>query len=91
METPEPISSPVLDPLAPDAPIHHLLSLKHNPALTAHMTGTQLAELVKRIRTLATQAPTLSSALKSESDKTPRKAKVLSTEAQRRKSMLDDI
>ena len=78
--------SETVDPLAADAPIHHLLSLKHNP-MTKDMTTEQLTELVKRCRTLAASPQTLTSALQKESGR----KRPLSPEAAKRKAILDSI
>lgn len=59
---------PSEDALLPDAPIHHLLSLKHNPRV-ADMTDQQVIDFVQKLRALATSAPTLSAKLASDSDK----------------------
>jgi hypothetical protein len=82
------VTDEVIDPLAPDAPIHHLLSLKHNPRLK-DMTRDQLHDLVKKIRALATSAPTMSSKLQSESSR--RKPRVLTPEQKRKQEILDSI
>jgi hypothetical protein len=77
-----------VNPLDPDAPIHHLLSIKHNP-MVKDMSEVQLQDLIKRIRILATSAPTMSAKLQSESK--GRKTKVLTPEQIRRKELLDSI
>jgi hypothetical protein len=82
------VNDEVIDPLAPDAPIHHLLSLKHNPRLK-DMSREQLFDLVKKIRSLATSAPTMSSKLQSESSK--RKPRVLTPEQKRRQELLESL
>lgn len=77
------------DPLAPDAPIFHLLSLLHNP-LVKNMSTEELQQLVQRCRTLATSAPSLSSKLQSDSDNVnPRKR--TDTKAAQRKAALADL
>lgn len=79
---------PVLDPLAPDAPIHHLLSLRHNPSL-ANATPDELRAIVQSLRTLATSAPSMSSKLQRDSDNiSPRKRTGISA---KRKALLDEI
>jgi hypothetical protein len=76
------------NPLAPDAPIHHLLSIRDNP-MVKDMTTEQLQELVKRMRTMATSPQTMSAALNKESK--TRKARPLTPEQQRRKDILDSL
>jgi hypothetical protein len=76
------------NPLAPDAPIHHLLSIRDNP-MVKDMTTEQLQELVKRMRTLAQSSQTMSATLQKESR--ARKAKPLTPEQLRRKELLDSI
>jgi hypothetical protein len=76
------------DPLDPDAPLLHLLSIKHNP-LVAEMNHDQLMELVKKLRTLATSPPTLSARLKSDGDKENPKSKV--SIAAKRRALLDNL
>lgn len=67
--------SEVIDPLADDAPLIHLLSIKHNP-LVKDMNNEQLAELVKKLRTHTSSAPTFTAKLQSESDQVkPRRSK----------------
>lgn len=78
----------ILDPLAPDAPIHHLLSLRHNPSL-ANATPDELRPIVQNLRTLATSAPSMSSKLQRDSDNvSPRKRNPVST---KRKAALDSL
>jgi hypothetical protein len=74
------------DPLAPDAPIHHLLSIKENP-LVKDMTTQQLQELVKRMRTMAQSPQTMTSALQRESK--TRKSKLTEYEIKRRAILAD--
>ncbi len=74
----QPTQIPVpLAHLAPDAPISHLLSLRHNPRLT-EMSPEQLRGFVQGLRVLATQAPTMNAKLLNESGeiktRAPRKA-----------------
>lgn len=57
-----------IDPQAPDAPIIHLLQLRHTPLLV-DMNAAQLAEHIARIKQLASQPVSLAAELKSESDK----------------------
>jgi hypothetical protein len=76
------------DPLDPDAPLLHLLSIKHNP-LVAEMTHDQLMELIKKLRTLATSPPTLSARLKSDGDRENPRSKT--TLAARRRALLDEL
>lgn len=80
---------PVDDPLSPDAPIHQLLSIRHNP-LVANMTTEELGKYVQRLRTLATSAPTLSSKLKSDSDNVNTR-RPRNTVSAKRKSLLDSL
>lgn len=80
------MSTEVIDPLDPEAPIHHLLSIRHNP-MVKDMTTEQLNALITRLRTVATSPQTMSSVLQSES-----KRKRPMTEAQRkRKELLDTL
>lgn len=82
------IDPPILDidPLDPEAPIHHLLSVKHNPNVLK-MTTEELNALITRIRTVATSPQTMSSVLQGES-----KRKRPMTEAQRkRKDLLESL
>lgn len=84
-------TSVAFDPLSPDAPISHLLSLQHNPMLK-DMSDDQLMELVKRLRTLATSAPTMSAKLNSESGEVrQRRKKVMTPEELRRAKALEDL
>jgi hypothetical protein len=76
------------NPLSPDAPIYHLLSIRDNP-MVKDMTTEQLQELVKRMRTLAQSSQTMSAALNKESR--TRKAKPLTPEQIRRKEILDSL
>ena len=78
------------DPLAPDAPIHHLLSLKHNP-MVKDMSTEQLTELVKRCRTLATSAPTMTAKLQSEAGKQRKRKPTLEEKLAKKGLTLDDI
>lgn len=73
------------NPLAPDAPLVALLSLKHNP-LVAQMSQDQLIELVTKLRTLATSPQTLSAKLKSDGESVQRQSK-----AARRRALLEDL
>ena len=76
------------DPLAPDAPIHHLLSIRENP-MVKDMTTEQLQTLVKRMRTMAQSAQTLSSALNRESK--TRKSRPISAEQLKRRALLESL
>lgn len=90
-ENPSPeVASVAFDPLSPDAPISHLLSIQHNPALV-NMSDEQLIELVKRLRTLATSAPTMTAKLNSESGEVKRRKKILTPEELRRAKALEDL
>lgn len=53
--------------LAPDAPIHHLLSLRLNPRV-AEMSTDELRRMCQELRLLATQQPTQTARLRLESD-----------------------
>lgn len=60
--------------MLPDAPIHQLLSLRHNPKVV-DMSQEQLRSFVAQLRTLTSPA-TLAAKLRSDSDKIkPRKEK----------------
>lgn len=74
------------EPQPTDAPLVHLISLKHNPAVK-DMSLDQLAILVRQIRTAATSAPTMSARLKAESDGIKPRASVTA----KRKALLDQI
>jgi len=75
-----------VNPLDPEAPIHHLLSVVHNP-MVKDMTTEQLNALITRLRTVATSPQTMSATLQTESRK-----KRPMTEAQRkRKELIDSI
>jgi hypothetical protein len=76
------------DPLAPDAPIYHLLSIRENP-LVKDMTMEQLQELVKRMRTMSQSPQTLTSALQRESK--TRKSKPLTEYEIKRRAILADL
>ena len=76
------------DPLSPDAPLVHLLSLKHNPLL-AEMSQEQLIELVKRLRSHAVSAPTLTAKLKSDGELLNPAKKV--SVAARRRALLEEL
>lgn len=74
------------DPLSPDAPIHHYLSIKHNPRVL-EMTTEQLNQLILRIRTIATSPQTMTAVLQNDA-----KRRRPMTEAQRkRKELLDSL
>jgi hypothetical protein len=78
--------APLLNPLDPEAPIHHLLSVVHNP-MVKDMSTEQLNALITRLRTVATSPQTMTSVLQNDS-----KRKRPMTEAQRkRKEMLESI
>lgn len=78
------------NPLAADAPIHHLLSIRKNPMLRK-MSDSELRLLVQRMRTYANSAPTLSAKLQSDSNNVPTRKRKLSPEAAKRKAMLDEL
>ena len=76
------------DPLSPDAPLVHLLSLKHNPLL-AEMNQDQLIELVKQLRSYAVSPPTLTAKLKADGEKlNPQKSQSV---AARRRALLENL
>jgi hypothetical protein len=77
-----------LDPLAPDAPIHQLLSIKHNKLLK-DLSIEELTAKVTELRTLATSAPTLTAKLQRESDTIAKKPRNVA--AAKRKALLDEI
>lgn len=71
--------------LSPDAPLHHLLSLRHNP-MVKDMTQAQLMDFIKTLSVLSTSAPSLSAKLASDGQK------IVSTRTQsKRKAILDSI
>jgi hypothetical protein len=75
-----------INPLDPDAPILHLLSIMHNPDIKT-MSDSQLTDLIKKLRTVATSPQTMTSVLTSEA-----KRRRPMTEAQRkRKEILDAL
>jgi hypothetical protein len=71
--------------LSPDAPIHQLLSLRHNP-LVKDMNPEQLRAFVQKLKEYSTSAPTLSSKLSSDSEKIKPKR-----EKSARQKLLDDL
>jgi hypothetical protein len=74
------------NPLDPDAPILHLLSIMHNPSVK-DMSDSQLNDLIKKLRTVATSPQTMTSVLQGEA-----KRRRPMTEAQRkRKELLDSL
>jgi len=74
-----------IDPLSPDAPLHHLLSLQHNPML-ADMTPEQLRARVQQLRQFATSPAALTSKLSAESEKIKPKR-----EKSKKQQLLDSI
>jgi hypothetical protein len=77
-----------IDPLAPDAPILHLLSLRENPNV-ATMSEDELRTLVQRLRTVATSPQSLSAELSKESSRVnPRQRNSISA---KRKAILADL
>lgn len=77
-----------VDPLAPDAPILHLLSLRENPNV-ATMSEDELRALVQRLRTVATSPQTLSAELAKDSARVnPRQRNSV---AAKRKALLADL
>ena len=75
------LENPTFNPLSPDAPLVHLLSLRHNPLL-AQMSQDQLTELVKKLRTHATSPPTLTAKLKADAQTLDPKAHLARGEGQ---------
>ena len=85
------VSEKVENPLSSDAPIHHLLSIMHNP-LVKDMSTEQLQKLVLKCRTMASSAPTLTAKLSSESNKrSPRRKQTLEDKLAAKGLTLDDI
>lgn len=82
--------SDLIDPLSPDAPIHHLLSISKNPNV-ANCTDEELAALVQRLRTYATSAPTLSAKLQSDSNNVNPRKRAVNSESAKRKALLAEI
>lgn len=83
------------DPLAPDAPVHVLLSLKHNVMLES-ASLEQLEQLVRQFRQLSMSPTTLTSKLNAESDvlkeKTPRAPRKSKGElSAKQRALLNDI
>ena len=76
----EVVGAPLINPLDPEAPIHHLLDVNRNPAVK-DMTTEQLNALITRLRTVATSPQTMSSVLTSDA-----KRKKPQTEAQRKRA-----
>jgi hypothetical protein len=75
-----------INPLDPDAPIIHLLSIMHNPSVK-DLSDSQLNDLIKKLRTVATSPQTMTSVLQGEA-----KRRRPMTEAQRRrKEILDSL
>lgn len=79
----------VFDPLSPDAPLEHLLSIRHNP-LVKDMSPDELRTLIQKLRTLASSPPSLSSAIQSSSDNANPKKRT-NTIAAKRKAILADL
>ena len=75
----------MIDPLSPDAPLHHLLSLQHNPMLI-DMSQEQLQKFVQQLRTIATSPAALTSKLSSESESIKPKR-----EKSKKQSLLDSF
>lgn len=85
MQSPNPSptdSAPQVDPFAPDAPIIHLLSLRHNPLL-ATATDEQLRQVFERCKAMVQQPQTLQAELRKESAPRGKAGKL--------KSILDSI
>lgn len=79
---------PVEDPLAPDAPIHHLLSISSNPNV-ATMSTEELTALVQRLRTYATSPQALTAKVAADSSNvTTRKRNPI---AAKRKALLESL
>ena len=73
------------DPLDSEAPISHLLSVRHNPRVK-DMTTQQLTDLITKLRTVATSPQTMTATISRDAKRRPM------TEAQRkRKELLDSI
>lgn len=86
----EPVSIiPVADPLSPDAPIEHLLSIRHNPAIK-DMSPDELRAVIQKLRTLASSAPSLSSKLQADSDNVNPKKRT-NTISAKRKAVLAEL
>lgn len=79
----------VFDPLSPDAPLEHLLSIRHNP-LIANATPDELRVIIQRLRTLASSSPTLSSKIQTDSDNVNPKKRT-NTAAAKRRAILADL
>jgi hypothetical protein len=80
------MNNEVLNPLDPDAPIIQLLSVMHNP-MVKDMSDSQLNDLIKKLRVMATSPQTMTSTLQGEA-----KRRRPMTEAQRkRKEILDSL
>ena len=75
-----------LNPLDPDAPIQHYLSVSKNPAVV-HLSDHELTELIKRVRTVATSPQTMTSVLQNES----KRRRPMSAAQLKRKEILDSI
>lgn len=73
--------------LDPDAPILHLLRLRHNKTLIADMDTDALVKVVRELRTLSSQPATLDAKLRKEaSGGTPKTAV-----SAKKKALLDSI
>lgn len=82
------MDQPQIDPLASDAPILHLLSLRENPKV-ATMPEDELRALVQRLRTVANSPQTLSAELAKDSARVnPRQRNSISA---KRKAILDTL
>lgn len=80
---PQPLA---VDPLAPDAPLIALLSIRDNPLLVS-ATQEQLIEIVKKLRVHATTPATLTARLRADSDV----IKPRNTASAKRRAFLDSI
>lgn len=82
---PKESSGELLDPLDPEAPIHQLLSVMHNPKVK-DMSTDQLTALVAKLRAVATSPQTMTAVIQRDAKRRPM------TEAQRkRKELLDSL
>lgn len=74
------------DPFSPDAPIHHYLSIRHNPKLK-DMSTEQLNQLITKLRTIATSPQTMTAVLQNDA----RRRRPMTEAQKKRKELLDSL
>lgn len=78
------------DPLSPDAPLQHLLSISTNP-LIENMSVEELTKLVQRCRAYATSQPTLSAKLATDAANVDPKKRAANSIKAKKAAILDEI